>query len=42
MKKNYSQTEVGKRYFIKTYEKAVDNKDKKMVQFCKRVFDAYD
>jgi len=42
MKKNYSQTEAGKRYFIKTYEKAVANKDKKMIQFCKKVFDAYD
>lgn len=42
MKNNYSQTEAGKRYFIKIYKKAVSNKDKKMIQFCKKVFDAYD
>lgn len=41
MKKNYSQTEAGKRYFIKTYEKAVKNNDKRMIKFCKQVFDAY-
>lgn len=42
MKKNYSQTEAGKRYFIKIYEQAIANGDKKMVEFCKGVFDVYD
>lgn len=42
LKKNYSQTEAGKRYFIKIYEKAVAENDHKMIQFCKRIFDAYD
>jgi len=41
MKKNYSQTEAGKRYFIKIYEKAVAVNDGRMIRFCKRVFDAY-
>jgi len=42
MKKNYSQSEAGKRYFIKIYEKAIVNGDKKMIKFCKDVFDIYD
>lgn len=42
IKKNYSQTEAGKRYFIKIYNQAVANGDKKMVKFCKDVFDIYD
>jgi len=42
MKKNYSQTEAGKRYFIKIYEKAIADNDRKMVEFCKKVFDIYD
>lgn len=42
IKKNYSQTEAGKRYFIKIYEQAIKNRDEKMVKFCKDVFDAYD
>jgi hypothetical protein len=42
LKKNYSQTEAGKRYFIKTYEKAVTMNDNKIIKFCKEVFDVYD
>lgn len=42
MKKNYSQTEIGKRYFIKMYELAVKNNDERMVKFCRDVFDVYD
>lgn len=42
MKKNYSQTEAGKRYFIKMYKKALAEKDKKMIDFCKCVFNCYD
>ena len=41
MKKNYSQTEAGKKYFIKIYEKAVANNDKRMIGFCKCVFECY-
>jgi hypothetical protein len=41
MKKNYSQTEAGKRYFIRMYEKAVENNDERMIKFCKAVFDVY-
>ncbi len=42
MKKNYSQTEAGKRYFIKMYKQAVANNDKRMISFCKCVFECYD
>jgi len=42
IKKNYSQTEAGKRYFIKIYEQAVSKGDQNMIRFCKDVFDVYD
>ena len=42
IKKNYSQTEAGKRYFIKMYETAVRINDEKVIVFCKQVFDVYD
>lgn len=42
MKKNYSQTEAGKRYFINIYKQAVNSGDKKMIKFCQDVFDVYD
>ncbi|MBA7519221.1 hypothetical protein ES705_11298 [subsurface metagenome] len=42
MKKNYSQTEAGKRYFIRLYEQAIEVGDKKMIKFCKQIFDVYD
>lgn len=42
LKKNYSQTEAGKRYFIRMHETAVANQDEKMMEFCRAVFDAYD
>jgi len=42
LKKNYSQTEAGKKYFIRLYKKAVAAKDKKMIDFCKCVFECYD
>lgn len=41
LKKNYSQTEAGKRYFIKLYEQAVRQGDKRMIEFCEKVFDVY-
>ena len=42
MKKNYSQTEAGKRYFIKMYERAIELGDEKIIKFCECVFDCYD
>jgi len=42
LKKNFSQTEAGKRYFIRIYQQAIAAGDEKMVTFCKDVFDAYD
>ena len=42
MKKNYSRTEAGKRYFIKIYEIAVRDNDEKMIAFCQAVFDTYE
>lgn len=41
MKKNYSQTEAGKRYFIGIYDQAIANGDQKMIKFCTDVFDVY-
>lgn len=41
IKKNFSQTEAGKKYFIKLYETAIEKKDLKMADFCKSVFDVY-
>jgi hypothetical protein len=34
--------EAGKKYFIKIYEQAVDTDDKRMVHFCKCIFECYD
>lgn len=42
LKKNYSQTEAGKRFFVHTYELAIKNNDEKIIAFCESVFDAYD
>lgn len=42
IKKNYSQTEAGKRYFIKMYKNAMDNDDRRIINFCKCVFECYD
>lgn len=41
-KRNYSQTEAGKRYFIRMYKIALEHKDRKIIAFCQAVFDAYD
>ncbi len=41
LKKNYSQTEAGKRYFIRLYEDALAKNDAKMISFCRYVFDIY-
>lgn len=42
LKKNYSQTEMGKRFLIKIYKKALAKNDKKIIKFCKQIFDIYD
>jgi len=42
LKKNYSQTEFGKRFLIRLYKDAVEKNDEKMVKFCKEIFDVYD
>jgi len=42
LKKNYSQTELGKRLFIKIYQTAAARGDEQVVEFCKDIFDTYD
>jgi len=42
LKKNYSQTEAGKRYVIKIYETAIAICDERMIKFCRDIFDVYD
>lgn len=42
LKKNYSQTEAGKRYVIKIYETAIAISDERMIKFCGDIFDVYD
>jgi hypothetical protein len=42
LKKKYSQTEAGKRFFTKIYESAIASGDERMVRFCKEIFDIYD
>lgn len=41
LKKNYSQTEAGKKYFIKLHEQAIRQGDSRMIAFCEQVFDVY-
>lgn len=42
LKKNYSQTEFGKRFLIRLYKDAVKIGDKRMICFCREIFDVYD
>ncbi|HHT9130991.1 MAG TPA: HNH endonuclease [Candidatus Tripitaka californicus] len=42
LKKNYSQSEAGKKYFINLYKTAVSIGDEKMINFCKSIFDCYE
>ncbi len=42
LKKNYSQTEFGKRFLIRLYNDAIEKDDKRMVKFCKEIFDTYE
>jgi hypothetical protein len=41
-KKNYKQTESGKRFFIRLYEAAKKNDDKTMQDFCTQILEVYD
>ena len=44
-KKYYSQTEFGKRLFLRLYKQALANEDQRMIRFCQailRVYDEYD
>ena len=41
-KKNYKQTESGKRYFIRLYELAKSKNDKQLQIFCAQVLEVYE
>lgn len=41
-KKNYKQTESGKRFFIRLYEAAKKNKDKALQDFCTQILEVYE
>ena len=41
-KKYYKQTETGKRMFIRLYELAKKNDDKKLMKFCEDVLEVYE
>lgn len=41
-KKNYKQTETGKRMFIRLYELAKTTNDEKLLKFCKAVLEVYE
>lgn len=41
-KKNYKQTETGKKMFIRLYELAKATNDKKLLKFCKEVLEIYE
>ncbi len=42
LKKNYSQTEFGKRFLMRLYQEAEEKNYKRMTKFCKEIFDVYD
>jgi hypothetical protein len=41
-KKNYKQTESGKRFFIRLYEAAKSNNDKQLQDFCNQILEVYE
>jgi predicted restriction endonuclease len=41
-KHNYSQTESGRRFFIKLYEQAKAQNDEKVIRFCEDIFNVYE
>ncbi len=42
LKKNYGQTEFGKRLIKRLYEDAIKNNDEKMIEFCEAILNVYD
>jgi hypothetical protein len=42
LKKNFKQTESGKRFFIRLYESAKAIDDKQMQDFCRQILDVYE
>jgi hypothetical protein len=42
IKKNYKQTESGKRFFIRLYEAAKANNDKQLQDFCSQILEVYE
>ncbi|MGC9053364.1 MAG: HNH endonuclease [Candidatus Hydrogenedens sp.] len=42
LKKNYSQTEFGKRFIIRLYNEAKEKSDMRIIQFCEEIFNVYD
>jgi hypothetical protein len=42
LKKNFGQTEFAKKFFIKLYETAKSNNDKKMQDFCYQILEVYE
>ncbi|OHB14243.1 MAG: HNH endonuclease [Candidatus Zambryskibacteria bacterium RIFOXYC1_FULL_39_10] len=42
LKKNFGQTTLGKRYFIKLHKSAIKTQDKNLINFCKEVLDLFD
>ncbi|MCS6870841.1 MAG: HNH endonuclease, partial [Anaerolineae bacterium] len=42
LKKNYSQTESGKRFFIRLYRVARAIGDQHMIEFCRQILATYD
>lgn len=41
-KKNYKQTETGKKMFIRLYDLAKANKDKRLLKFCREILEIYE
>ena len=41
LKKTYSQTEFGKRFLIRFYHDAMKKDDKRIIKFCREIFDVY-
>jgi predicted restriction endonuclease len=41
-KKNYKQTESGKKFFIRLYDAAKANNDKEMTSFCAQILEVYE
>jgi len=41
-KKNYKQTESGKRFFLRLYEAAKANNDKQLEDFCRQILEVYE